>query len=47
MHGVALSLLFNWRRRMVEGSCETVEADDDDVSVSEVCDLANKIVSLT
>src|SRR5215469_6711087 len=32
--GVAPSLLFNWRRRMLEGGLQAVQADEDVVSVS-------------
>jgi transposase len=46
IHDVAPSQLFNWRRRMAEGSREAVEADDDVVSVAEVRDLRKQVREL-
>src|SRR5215831_6973192 len=37
--GVAPSLLFNWRRRMLEGGLRAVEADEDVVGTSRVREL--------
>ena len=34
--GVAPSLLFNWRRRMLEGGLQAVQADEDVVGTSRV-----------
>jgi len=39
LHGVAPSLLFQWRRRMSEGGHEAVRADEDVVPVSRLRDL--------
>ena len=46
IHGVAPSQLFNWRRRMADGSREVVEADDDVVSDAEVRDLRKQVREL-
>ena len=35
-HGIAPSLLFNWRRRMKEGQLTAIQADDDVVPASEL-----------
>jgi hypothetical protein len=37
--GVAPSLLFNWRRRMLEGALQAVQADEDVVGTSRVREL--------
>ena len=37
--GVAPSLLFNWRRRMLEGGLQAVQADEDVVGTSRVREL--------
>jgi transposase len=38
-HGVAPSLLFAWKRRMLEGGFQAVAADEDVVGASKVRDL--------
>jgi transposase-like protein len=41
--GVARSLLFNWRRRMLEGGLQAVQADEDVVATSRVRELAGQL----
>src|SRR5215472_5790255 len=41
--GVAPSLLFNWRRRMLEGGLQAVEADEDVVGTSRVRELERRL----
>jgi hypothetical protein len=36
------SLLFNWRRRMLEGGLRAVEADEDVVGTSRVANLSDE-----
>jgi transposase len=45
-HGIAPSLIFNWRRRMSEGGKEAVRADDDVVAKAEVIALEKQIREL-
>ena len=40
--GVAPSLLFNWRRRMLEGGLQAVQADEDFVGTSRVRELERR-----
>jgi transposase len=44
--GVAPSLLFNWRRRMLEGGLRAVEADEDVVGASRVRELERRVREL-
>ena len=44
--GVAPSLLFNWRRRMLEGGLRAVEADEDVVGTSRVRELERRVREL-
>ena len=44
--GVAPSLLFNWRRRMLEGGLQAVEADEDVVGTSRVRELERPVREL-
>jgi transposase len=44
--GVAPSLLFNWRRRMLEGGLQAVQADEDVVGTSRVCELERRVREL-
>ena len=44
--GVAPSLLFNWRRRMLEGGLQAVEADEDVVGTSRVRELERRVREL-
>jgi transposase-like protein len=41
--GVAPSLLFNWRRRMLKGGLQAVEADEDVVGTSRVRELERRV----
>ena len=41
--GVAPSLLFNWRRRMLEGGLQAVQADEDVVGTSRVRELERRV----
>src|SRR5271163_4092675 len=41
--GVAPSLLFNWRRRMLEGGLQAVQADEDVVGTSRVGELERRL----
>jgi len=45
-HGISPSQLFQWRRRMEEGSREAIRADDDLVSASEVRELKKRVREL-
>ena len=44
--GVASSLLFNWRRRMLEGGLQAVQADEDVVGTSRVRELERRVREL-
>ncbi len=44
--GVARSLLFNWRRRMLEGGLQAIEADEDVVGTSRVRELERRVREL-
>ena len=44
--GVAPSLLFNWRRRMLEGGLRAVQADEDVVGTSLVRELERRVREL-
>ena len=44
--GVAPSLLFNWRRRMLEGGLQAVQADEDVVGTSCVRELERRVREL-
>ena len=44
--GVAPSLLFNWRRRMLEGGLQAVQADEDVVGTSRVRELERRVREL-
>ena len=44
--GVAPSLLFNWRRRMLEGALQAVQADVDVVGTSRVRELERRVREL-
>src|SRR5215813_6881964 len=44
--GVAPSLLFNWRRRMLEGGLQAVQADEDVVATSQVRELERRVREL-
>ncbi|MGA7346225.1 MAG: IS3 family transposase [Pseudolabrys sp.] len=44
--GVAPSLLFNWRRRMLEGGLRAVQADEDVVGTSRVRELERRVREL-
>jgi len=44
--GVAPSLLFNWRRRMLEGGLQAVAADEDVVGASRVRELERRVREL-
>jgi transposase len=44
--GVAPSLLFNWRRRMLEGGLRAVEADEDVVGASRVRERERRVREL-
>jgi transposase len=44
--GVAPSLLFNWRRRMLEGGLQAVRADEDVVGTSRVRELERRVREL-
>jgi transposase len=44
--GVARRLLFNWRRRMLEGGLQAVEADEDAVGRSRVRELERRVREL-
>ena len=46
LHGVAPSLLFQWRRRMTEGGQEAVRADEEVVPLSRVRELEGRIREL-
>jgi transposase len=45
-YGLSPSLLFRWKRRMVEGGREAVQADEDVVAVSRVRDLERRVRDL-
>lgn len=45
-HGVAPSLLFGWKRRMLEGGFQAVAADEDVVGSSKVRDLEKRVRAL-
>ncbi len=45
-HGVAPSLLFAWKRRMLEGGFQAVAADEDVVGRSRVKDLEKRVRQL-
>ncbi len=45
-HGVAPSLLFAWKRRMLEGGFQAVAADEDGVGRSRVKDLEKRVRQL-
>src|ERR1700750_556219 len=45
-HGVAPSLLFAWKRRMLEGGFQAVAADEDVVGSSKVKDLEKRVQQL-
>ena len=44
--GVAPSLLFNWRRRMLEGGLQAVQADEDVVGTSRVREVERRVREL-
>ena len=44
--GVAPSLLFNWRRRMLEGGLQAVQADEDVVGTNRVRELERRVRDL-
>ena len=44
--GVAPSLLFNWRRRMLEGGLQAVQADEDFVGTGRVRELERRVREL-
>jgi transposase len=44
--GVAPSLLFNWRGRMLEGGLQAVQADEDVVDTSRVHELERRVREL-
>jgi transposase-like protein len=44
--GVAPSLLFNWRRRMLEGGLQAVQADEDVVGASRVREPERRVREL-
>ena len=44
--GVVPSLLFNWRRRMLEGGLQAVQADEDVVGTSRVRELERRVREL-
>ena len=44
--GVAPSLLFTWRRRMLEGGLQAVQADEDVVGTSRVRELERRVREL-
>jgi transposase len=44
--GVAPSLLFNWRRRILEGGLQAVQADEDVVGTSRVRELERRVREL-
>ena len=44
--GVAPSLLFNWRRRMLEGGLQAVQADEDVIGTSRVRELERRVREL-
>jgi transposase len=46
LHGVAQSLLFQWRRRMTEGGQEAVRADEEVVPLSRVRELEGRVREL-
>ena len=46
LHGVAQSLLFQWRRRMTEGGQEAVRADGEVVPLSRVLELEGRVRAL-
>ena len=45
-HGVAPSLLFAWKRRMLEGGFQAVAADEDVVGTSRVRELERRVRQL-
>ena len=45
-HGIAPSLIFNWRRRMSQGGEEAVRADDEVVGKAEIVALQKQIREL-
>src|SRR4249919_1727855 len=44
--GIAPSLLFNWRRRMLEGGLQAVQADEDVIGTSRVRELERRVREL-
>ena len=46
LHGVAPSLLFQWRRRMTEGGQEAVRADEEVVTLRRVRELEGRVREL-
>ena len=44
--GVAPGFLFNWRRRMLEGGLQAVQADEDVVGTSRVRELERRVREL-
>jgi transposase len=46
LHGVAPSLLFQWRRRMTEGGQEAVRADEEVVPLRRVRELEGRVREL-
>ena len=45
-HGISPSLLFTWKRRMLEGGREAVHADEDVVGTSKVRELERRVRDL-
>ena len=45
-HGLSPSLLFSWKRRMIEGGHRAVHADEDVVGTSHVRDLEKRVRDL-
>ncbi|PTM51336.1 transposase, partial [Phreatobacter oligotrophus] len=45
-HGLSPSLLFSWKRRMIEGGHQAVHADEDVVGTSHVRDLEKRVRDL-
>ena len=45
-HGVAPSLLFGWKRRMLEGGFQAIAADEDVVGTSRVRELERRVRQL-
>ena len=44
--GIAPSQLFAWKRRMLEGGCEAVQADEDVVGTSKLRELERRVREL-